>query len=211
MPGLIAAMAAGRGHRLTSRLLSVGGASLRQHWNKGIAPAAIRSGKYGTVVLQEQSTLPVKSAARMHESVRLFAGAASEAGAKLVLYLTWARRHSPASQAAITGAYASIGRELGATVVPAGVAWERVLEEHPGITLHDKDQSHPNLAGSYLAACTFFAVLFGESPLGAAAPQKLAAEEAVVLQRVAWEVARAPLPEPARKPARPRRSAPSKP
>src|SRR3954465_8105702 len=101
VPGLGAARAAGRGHRLSSRLLSIGGASLRQHWNKGIAPAAIRSGKYGTGVLREQSTLRVKGRARVHENVGLFDGPVREAGAKMVLSLTWARRHSPASQAAI--------------------------------------------------------------------------------------------------------------
>ena len=194
VPGLIATMAAGRGHRMTSRLLSIGGASLRQHWNKGIAPAAIRSEKYDTVVLQEQSTLPVKNAGRMHENVRQFDGPVREARARMVLYLTWARRHSPASQAAITEAYASIGRELGATVVPAGVAGERVLRDHPEITLHDKDQSHPTLAGSYLAACVFFAVLFGESPVGAEAPAGLKAGEAIVLQGAAWEVSKSPRP-----------------
>jgi hypothetical protein len=194
VPGLIASMAAGQGHRLNSKLLSIGGASLKQHFNKGLALASIRSREFDTVVLQEQSTLPVKGPARMAENVRLFDGPIREAGAKMVLYLTWARRHAPESQAAITGAYTSIGRELGATVVPAGVAWERVLTEHPGIVLHDKDGSHPNLAGSYLAACVFFAVLFAESPVGTVAPATLDAGDAAVLQRAAWAVAEAPLP-----------------
>jgi hypothetical protein len=196
VPGLVGAMASARGYRMTSKLLSIGGASLKQHFNKGLALASIASGEFDTVVLQEQSTLPVKNAARMHENVRLFDGPIRAAGARMVLYLTWARRHSPESQAAITEAYASIGRELGATVVPVGLAWERVLGEHPGIVLHDKDQSHPNLAGSYLAACVFFAVLFGEDPVGAPAPEKLDAGEAAVLQRAAWATARAPLPGP---------------
>lgn len=192
VPGLIAAMAAERGHRLTHRLLSIGGASLRTHWNKGEAGAAIASREFDTVVLQEQSTLPVKNRGRMHENVRLFDGPIREAGARMVLYLTWARRHSPQNQAVITEAYASIGRELGATVVPAGVAWERVLARNPKVVLHDKDQSHPTLAGSYLAACVFFAMLFGESPVGATAPAGVGKAEAGVLQKAAWEVARGP-------------------
>jgi hypothetical protein len=197
VPGLIAAIAAARGHRLTHKLLSMGGASLKMHFNKGEALRAIQSRDFDTVVLQEQSTLPVKNAARMHENVRLFDAPIREAGAKMVLYLTWARRHTPEAQAAITEAYTSIGRELGATVVPVGLAWQRVLAEHRGITLHDKDQSHPTLAGSYLAACVFLVVLFRENPAGAAAPQKLDPEEAALLQRAAWATAKAPLPAPA--------------
>ena len=117
-------------------------------------------------MLQEQSTLPVKNAKRMHENVRLFDEAIRAAGAKTVLYMTWARRNAPESQQAITDAYTAIGRELGATVVPVGVAWQRFLREHDQPVLHDRDQSHPTLAGSYLAACVFLAVLFGESPVG---------------------------------------------
>jgi hypothetical protein len=211
VPGLIATMASSRGHRLTHKLLSMGGASLKMHFNKGEALRAIESGEFDTVVLQEQSTLPVKNAARMAENVRLFDAPIREAGAKMVLYLTWARRHTPEAQAVITEAYTSIGRELNATVVPAGLAWQRVLAEHPEITLHDKDQSHPNLAGSYLAACVFLAVLFGENPLGAPAPEKLDSNEAALLQRAAWATAKAPLPSPPPPPAKtPRAKSPKR-
>jgi hypothetical protein len=190
VPGLIAAIAASRGHKLVHRLISAGGASLRMHWNKGHARNVIRAGGYDRVVLQEQSTLPLKNAKRMHENVRLFDEAIKAARAETVLYLTWARQHAPGSQAAITEAYTSIGDELGATVVPVGVAWQHVLAmpEHP--VLHDKDQSHPTLAGSYLAACVFFRVLFARSPVGGAAPEGLPAADAALLQRAAEDVSK---------------------
>jgi hypothetical protein len=166
VPGLIAALAAAGGKRLEHQLISAGGASLRRHWNKGEAQAAIQSGKHDFVVLQEQSTLPVKNAARMHESVRLFHEAIAASGSKTALYMTWARAHTPDSQRAITDAYASIAKELGATLVPVGLAWEQFLGKHDEPVLHDKDGSHPTLAGSYLAACVFYGALFGESPQG---------------------------------------------
>jgi hypothetical protein len=55
----------------------------------------------------------------MHENVRRFAEAIQTAGARTVLYMTWARRNAPESQQAITDAYTVIGRKLGAMVVPA--------------------------------------------------------------------------------------------
>lgn len=194
VPGLIAGLAAARGRRLEHRLISVGGASLRMHWNKGEAPKAIGKGGYDYVVLQEQSTLPVKNRSRMHENVRLFDEAIRSAGSKTALYLTWARRNAPApqTQEAITEAYTSIGREIGGTVVPVGIAWQKFLGAHKQPVLHDKDNSHPTLAGSYLAACVFFGVLFGESPappLGTAADVKgLSVEDAALLRRAAAEV-----------------------
>jgi hypothetical protein len=188
LPGLIARMAEARGHELRHTLISAGGASLRQHWNAGKAPRAIEGGGYDRVVLQEQSTLPVKNAARMAENVRLFDAAIKAAGTTMVLYLTWARAHAPESQQAITDAYTTIGRELGATIVPAGEAWRRFLAKHREPVLHDKDQSHPALAGSYLAACAFYAVLFEDSPVGIDANVKgLSPEHRTLLQTVAWE------------------------
>jgi hypothetical protein len=166
LPGLIARLAAARGKLFEHRLISAGGASLRTHWNAGAAREEIQKGEYDVVVLQEQSTLPVKNAGRMHENVRLFDEVIRAAGARTVLYMTWARQHAPDSQQAITDAYTGIGRELGATVVPVGLAWQRFLGEHSRPALHDRDQSHPTLAGSYLAACVFLAVLFQVSPVG---------------------------------------------
>src|SRR5215510_11420699 len=127
LPGLVAQLAAARDKRLEHRLISAGGASLRMHWNAGHARQALRDGKYDAVVLQEQSTLPVKNATRMHENVRLFDEAIKAAGAKTVLYMTWARQHAPESQQAITDAYSTIGKELGATVAPVGTAWQQFL------------------------------------------------------------------------------------
>jgi hypothetical protein len=188
LPGLVSDLAAGRGIELEPRLLSMGGASLRMHWNKGQAQKEIDTRRYDWVVLQEQSTLPVKNAARMHENVRLFDAAIRAAGARTALYLTWARLNAPQSQRAITDAYTNIGREIGATVVPVGVAWERVLAAPDAPVLHDKDGSHPSPAGSYLAACVFLAALFDESPAGTdSAPPGLSAAHAKLLQRAARE------------------------
>ena len=192
VPGLIAAMARSRGHTLEHTLISAGGASLKMHWNKGEAQKAMEKTRYDYVVLQEQSTLPVKNCQRTHENIRLFDDAIRTAGAKMVLYLTWAREKVPETQQALTDCYTSIGKELGAIVVPAGVAWERVLRapDHP--VLHDKDGSHPTLAGSYLAACVFVAVLLGENPLGIPVDlEGMTPGEVEVLQRAAWETVQA--------------------
>ena len=187
LPALVAQLASAAGLRLDHRLISVGGASLRTHWNKGEAAGVIGTGDYDYVVLQEQSTLPVKNAARMHENVRLFDAAIKAAGAKTALYLTWARLHAPETQQAITSAYESVARETGATLVPAGVAWQRFLAKHDRPVLHDRDGSHPTPAGSYLAACVFFGVLFERTPVGLGGEVAgLTATDTKTLQQAAW-------------------------
>jgi hypothetical protein len=188
LPGLVARLAEARGQTLRHRLISSGGASLRTHWNAGEARQAILEGQCDCVVLQEQSTLPVKNAKRMHENVRLFDEAIKAASAKTVLYMTWARQNAPESQQAIADAYDGIGRELNATVVPVGLAWQRFLRQHDRPALHDKDQSHPTLAGSYLAACVFLAVLYRGSPVGVEAEVTgLSERDLALLQKAAWQ------------------------
>src|SRR5262245_29009503 len=101
LPGLIASLAGAADKSFRHQLVQAGGASLRTHWNAGHAARLIDGGEFDAVVLQEQSTLPVKNAARMHENVCLFDGIIRAAGATTVLYMTWARRGQPDSQAAI--------------------------------------------------------------------------------------------------------------
>jgi hypothetical protein len=186
VPDLVAQLAESRGKRLQHRLISAGGASLRMHWNKGDAQKAIRQTRYDYVAIQEQSTLPIKNPARMHENIRLFDKEITGSGAKTALYLTWARQNAPETQKLITNAYVAIGEELGASIIPVGVAWQNFIRKQSHPVLHDQDKSHPTLAGSYLAACVFFAVLFDENPVGIASDIKgLTKAEVELLQETA--------------------------
>jgi len=188
LPGLLAELAAARSLPVKHELICVGGASLRTHWNAGRAAKAIATGGFDYVVLQEQSTLPVKNAERMAENVRLFDEAIKRAGSKTVLYMTWARQHAPETQQAIADAYNTIGKELAAIVVPVGLAWQDYLSRHDKPLLYDRDQSHPTLAGSYLAACVFLAALLKENPIGIeSGPDELDQSAKLALQRAAWK------------------------
>jgi len=191
LPGLIAKMAAVKGKRIDHKLISAGGASLRRHWNAASARKEIANGRYDFVVLQEQSTLPIKNAERFYENVRLFDEAVKAAGTKTMLYMTWARQNASESQKALTSAYTAIGRELEAIVVPVGAAWEKHLAKHLEPVLHDRDQSHPTLAGSFLAACVFIGTLFGENPVGYDCEvDGLDKEDRLRLEKTAWQVCR---------------------
>jgi hypothetical protein len=189
LPGLLAGLAKERGIELEHKLIQAGGASLRQHLNSGAVAAALDDGAYDTVVLQEQSTLPTKNAKRMHENVREMHDLITSAGTKTALYMTWAWKNRPDGQAAITTAYASIAAELGATLVPVGMVWERFLQAHDKPVLHDDDGSHPSPAGSYLAACVFLIALLHEDPVGLTAkPKALSTQDATLIQNESWRI-----------------------
>ncbi len=76
--------------------------------------------------------------------------------------------------------------ELGASVVPVGTAWQKLGAKHDKPVLHAEDGSHPTVAGSYLAACTFYATLFGGDPTEFETDVgNLTDEERKLLQRIA--------------------------
>ena len=52
------------------KVVSAGGASLQQHFNKGGVATLLRDASWDAVVLQEQSTLPAKNVTRMTDNVR---------------------------------------------------------------------------------------------------------------------------------------------
>ena len=177
-----------------------GGASLRRHWNAGIAQKTLASAPWDYVVLQEQSPLPWRNPQRYHESVRLFAGEIGKSDAKIALYLTWSRKDAPEKQQLITRAVEEIGAEVGARVVPVGPAWHAAMQADRNIALYTDDGSHPTTAGSYLAACVFVVSLFGERPIGWSVSDRLQLDRAAAstLQEIAWAF-RAPLEQSVRR------------
>ena len=103
--------------------------------------------------------------------------------------MTWARRHQPELQQAISEAYLSIGRKLNATVVAVGQAWQRFQQKLDRPVLHDRAGSHPALAGSYLAACVFLGVMLTEHPIGIKTEVVGSIEtDRTLLQKTAWQV-----------------------
>ncbi|OLR91777.1 SGNH/GDSL hydrolase family protein [Actinokineospora bangkokensis] len=216
MPHQLAALAA-PDLALHHRVIAAAGRLLAGTWAEGTPTAALAE-PWDHVVLQEQSTLGhgltvdgvprVRDPREFHAAVRAIVPEVVAAGARPALYLTWARRDDPAAQDQLDAAYTTIAAEVGAAVVPVGPAWRAALADRPDLVLHDEDGSHPNPAGSYLAACVFLAALLGLDPRGRAAAVSgprvddfaaplghgtlvdLAPADAAFLQDTAWRVTR---------------------
>lgn len=165
LPSLVDQLLGPRGIRLEHESVTPGGATLEKQWKDGKALAAIQKEKWDFVVLQEQSTRPFKNREAMFGAARSFHAEIAKTGAKTLLYETWAAKAAPDEQAKLTDAYETLGRELGATVVPAGEAWKRGIAA--GLELHGSDGRHPSRLGSYLAACVFARTISGQAIVGA--------------------------------------------
>ena len=149
---------------IETKTVAAPAATLQTHWDKGEALNAIRQTRWDFVVLQEQSVLPTVDPERMARYARLFDAEIKKSGARTILFLTWAREGKREMQQALDTAYTSLARELGALLAPVGPAWQRVLTESPRLRLHQQDGSHPTSLGTYVAACVFYAVIYGKPP-----------------------------------------------
>ena len=216
LPWLVRQLAAAGGHEYASDSNTPGGNTLGApqpagwpHKSHPTSLAKIAAQDWEVVVLQDQSTLPTIPYARTQY---MFTGArslvssiqASSAGTRTLLFQTWGRRDGGTfcflghcssfadfdeMQDALTAAYAECAERVGAEVAPVGEAWRWARRLDPSIALHETDGSHPNLAGSYLAACVFYAVIFDESPVGLGFTGGLSAQQAAFFQEVAATVA----------------------
>jgi hypothetical protein len=159
-------LAAGDSRPAQYQMIAPGSCTLEKHWNDGAAAKAIAEGGWDYVVLQEQSLRPISDPASLFRFARLFDQQVRKTGAKTLFYVTWPRKRAPNEQAQITAAYSTIAKELGALSCPAGPAWANLLKTRPDVELYQADGSHPSPAGTYLAACVFYDVLYGKSPVG---------------------------------------------
>ena len=143
------------------------------------------------VVLQGYSdeTINPQKTTAFQQALTALAVDIDASGARPMLFMTWAYKHRPAMTQALAAAYLDAGIAIGAPVAPVGLAFAKAQAERPELALYiAKDNKHPSPAGTYLAACTFYAKLFGSSPEQAAfKPEDLPERDAAFLQRIAWE------------------------
>ncbi len=144
---------------------------------------------FDVAVLMDCSQCPVHPELRgvFDEYAKRHAETVRRHGARPVFFMSWAYLDKPEMTQEVAEAYTRVGNENDALVIPAGLAFARVVERRPDINLYLPDKRHPSLAGTYLAAATTYAALFKKSPVGLGYTAGLDPEAARFLQEVAWE------------------------
>ena len=193
------ALAAGISVSVTT--VTKGGWTLEKHADPSDVCGAqvevlLRENRYDYVILQEQSYRPVVKPELFASSVRTLVEKALKNGAKPLLYATWGRAEgcllldelsmtNASMTESLATAYENIGRELGIPVAHVGRAFYEAKALHPNLELYNADLSHPSAAGSYLAALTLFARLFGDPGAVPFVPEGMGDAEDSALKRAA--------------------------
>jgi hypothetical protein len=197
LPGTFAALARAGGHSVEIGMVAQGGWMLADHLKSKETLDRIQSAKWNYVVLQEQSEVPSVEGSRaeyMRPAAAALINQIEDIGARPVLFMTWAHRNGypqsgmpdyAAMQAQINYGYLGISQQMKVPVAPVGVAWSIVYSQNPALELWQEDDSHPAEAGTYLAACVFYATLFRQSPEGLTIQTHLSKETVQILQTAA--------------------------
>ena len=188
--------------RLHFKSATIGGARLDQHdidWLTRPGQIGVKE-PFQLVILQGASAEPLseKGRARFRETLIRFSRLIAERGGKTALYMTHAyvkpnKKASPENIRLTEDLYVSVGNQVGALVVPVGLAFEEAYRRRPDMKLQqDYDGSHPTLIGTYLAACTVYASIYGKSPVGNSYDYfgKIDRNDAAFLQQVAEDTVR---------------------
>ncbi len=141
------------------KAVTEGGATLEKLWTMRATRYAVTDARWDAVVVQEQSTRPLRAPELMQKAMAEIDASVRQSGARTLLYMTWSRRDNADTQTAINQAYQNTAQTLSADLASVGLAWHRALAQNPGLELYAQDGSHPSPAGSYLAACVIYMAL----------------------------------------------------
>lgn len=167
LPHIVSIISAETSIKLSTRKSTIGGASLKEHWNGGRELETrnmIAEGNFDVVVLQDFSMSAMNAPDPSFKYLQLFCNFIRSHGALPYLFNTWAREKVPQYQEEIDAMYTLAAEEYDAFRVPVGPAWELAMDLRPSVDLFTSDGSHPNELGTMLTACVFVRVICGELP-----------------------------------------------
>lgn len=173
------------------RSLTISGGLLG--WHEANLALQNRLAPWDVAVLQGNSTEPVdekpENRSYFAQAAGRMAVAAQQASTQVLYFMTWAPKDTPGQTARLAEAYLEIAGKTGGAVAPVGLAFARALQEAAAPDPYFVDGRHPSLAGTYLAACVFFAVLHNRSPAGGASVtgSDMTPTDTAILQQIAWQ------------------------
>ena len=173
LPLVVEAMANERNYNFDITQSTASGSSLKDHWFENDelkSKTLIATGRYDRVVLQDHSLNPLQN---LVESRRYFIDfiewVKANNGAPYI-YATWMYKGISNNNYnvvdPIQDALQPVADKTGAVMVPIDQAFRTLQKRHPNIPIFMSDNKHPSPVGTYLAACVYFRIFTGESPLG---------------------------------------------
>lgn len=205
LPTLLRQLSLSGGDSLIMDSNTPGGYTFANHSSNAVTLQKLALNTNDFVILQAQSQEPSFPPAQVETQTFPFAQQldslihVGSACAKTVFYMTWGRKYGDTQNCLnypplctfegmndrLRWAYKQMADENEALMSPVGMAWRASWEADSSINLWSSDNSHPSLAGSYLAACVFYATILEKNPVGLSYTAGIPASQAIFLQQIA--------------------------
>ncbi|MBT3418260.1 MAG: PKD domain-containing protein [Flavobacteriales bacterium] len=186
LPEMVKQIALSFGDTLNYESSTPGGASFGMHATNTTTISKINQQVWDYVVLQAQSQEPSLSTnyvnTNVYPAVQSLIDIIENNSTCIdpMFFMTWGRKYGDASNCAPwppVCTYLGMQQQLrlryldfsfthDASCSPVGMAWKESISQDSTLNLYSPDNSHPSVYGTYLSACTFYASIFKNSPLG---------------------------------------------
>lgn len=201
LPQLIQDAALSAGDTLVFDSYTPGGYQLVNHNQDINSQNKIMAGGWDYVVIQGQSQEPViaynqftNGGIALHHKIKEY-----NPCAVTMPYMTWGRKNGDLSNCAafpvmctyqrmdstLKEHYLNLTNTIRGEVSPVSVVWNYLRQHYPNIELYQPDESHPSTAGTYAAACCFYAAIFKKDPSLISIDFGLNATDASIIRAVA--------------------------
>jgi hypothetical protein len=184
LPEVVKQIAASLNDTLVYQKSTPGSYTFQDHSTDATTLGLIAQGGWDYVVLQEQSQYPSFPMSQVQDEVFPYAKKLdslvhlASPCAKTVFYMTWGRENGDPDNcpgwppvctyqgmdSLLQQRYGMMAQDNHAWVSPVAKVWHAIRTNNPAIELYQADGSHPSIAGTYLAALSFYAVLYGKNP-----------------------------------------------
>jgi hypothetical protein len=193
MPSMVQGLArAAGGATVAATTLTVNNFSLEDHWNGGDARKIIVRGGWSVIVLQQGPSALPDSRVLLRDYTKRFDRESKKIGAKTALYMVWPSKNRFGDFDDVSRSYALAAADVGGLLLPAGDAWRAAWRRDAALPLYARDDFHPSVMGSYLAALVIYQGLSGRSPVGLPGPEEVGPAARRLLQESASEAGAAP-------------------
>jgi hypothetical protein len=161
LPAMYAALAKLAGDTVQVAMVAKPDYALEDHWLDGEAPRWLREQKWDYVVMQQGSSALPASQVNLRSWSIQFAPLIRAAGAEPVLFMVWPQESRLFDFPNVLESYRNAATAVNGIFAPAGDAWVA----HGDVHSFYSDGLHPNVRGTYLAACVLLARTRGISPM----------------------------------------------
>ena len=206
LPNMVKQISLSFGDTLNYDQNTPGGATLQMHSTNTQTLSKISQQQWDNVIIQCQSQEPSFSPSQVSNDVFPYAQIlidsieSNNICTEPIFFMTWGRKYGDQQncqfyppictyvgmQQRLRESYLDMTFNHNATCSPVGMSWKESIAQDSALNLYSSDNSHPSIYGSYLAACTFYATIFKNSPIGSTyMPIGIGHATAVSLQTIA--------------------------